>query len=769
MTFFQGSALRLVLCTLLLGFPAQASDAIREFNLQIRSLAVDARTGLLYGGQTNRLVQIDPASGQVLRSFDFPASIEKIERGAGSSLWLAQDFAVRRFDLDTLAADEPIDYPGELLDLAASPSDPFLAAVSTPTINGRWATAWVVRNGALLPDSVLLEAIGLNSAFLFGHVPRGGPLRYTLGPSGIIASSHAGLPLSYSGRFVPLKTHVYHSSGVGFPANLTQPAVEVQNRYWFGGDPLLAVHAASDSVFYLSQHADSWDLNRYEHPTLRHTGHYRLPKLQPAFSPGNAMVAWSNFVAFNTDQKLLILDVDRLLLPGDLEVVQTVSPSVPEFGNIINFDVTVTNHGPGAAIDVSITNSLDSSVATLSLLPAHTQHTLRISALAAAAGQVFTNTAQVTAANDPNPANNAATRGTLVTPPSGRVATLSLAPSDIAYWRAAGDVLLTTGQSIHRLDPVASSLTELAVSPPWFPLARLEGGQSPNDIFAQGASQLRNIARFFVSGGNAPFAGNLGFTVIDFSPSPADPDLLVISDDTGTFLARPGVTLPQRIDALGEVEFSENGTQVYFLNVNSCELEIYNVTSEGLVLARPGTPVPCSGMTARGGLIYFNTGLIFDPAAGAASPGSRALPMPSFVAPRANGFVDVLTRVGGSWELRRYQPGSLTPQFTIPLLQISAIPFEMIEAGPEHVAIRSGSLLLVRMVDEASVTLQAVGGTPPALAFLSTLGKTYRIEETQNLDGPWTTRRDLPGTGQLISEPIPASDAMRFFRVLTLP
>jgi hypothetical protein len=75
------------------------------------------------------------------------------------------------------------------------------------------------------------------------------------------------------------------------------------------------------------------------------------------------------------------------------------------------------------------------------------------------------------------------------------------------------------------------------------------------------------------------------------------------------------------------------------------------------------------------------------------------------------------------------------------------------------------SVLRITSIDRAAADI--------VLAFPSVFGKTYRVEQSPSVSGPWTTLTDnLPGTGDLINvEDVEGADAnvRRFYRVLVTP
>src|SRR6476620_12051609 len=91
-------------------FAMSATEGIRSVDLPLKSLVYDPFTQKLYGSATNDLLQIDPESGAVLKAFRLGTNTTVLSLGTGNGLWVAieGEHTVRRFNLETLAAENPI-------------------------------------------------------------------------------------------------------------------------------------------------------------------------------------------------------------------------------------------------------------------------------------------------------------------------------------------------------------------------------------------------------------------------------------------------------------------------------------------------------------------------------------------------------------------------------------------------------------------------------------------------------------------------------------
>lgn len=755
----------MLLCATPFLIMASSAQPVRSFDLHLGSLSVDSRTGLLYGGQTNQLLQIDPENGQVLRTFDLSVPIMRLARGAGNSLWVGQDYAVRRFDLDTLAVAETIEYPGALMDLAPSVTDPRIAAVSTPPTPVRYMITWIIRNGQLLPNSIMhFGEIGLSGSFLFG------PYRYTFGPDGIIDGSHGIVPFR-GNRYHALGTHIY-TAGSGFDVVTLKPLpVTVP-------EGITTINREENALYILGYRATGATLDRYEPITLERTGHYILPVLNPL---GDTLVAWSsNRAAFATATNLYVLDTEEIFARPEVEVTQTIFPDPAKFGDAITFTITLTNRGRGAALNVELTNSLSATVPLGTFEPgAVFQHTIRI--VASNANMIIGNAAGVLLHDDSNLANNSVTNVVQIGASTGRVTPVAVAASDLFYHKRTGKLYRVFGHTIDVIDPVGQRIIPSITLQPGFPGSRVEGDTSADYLLvhgpAPGPGTQTTIAHVYFDGRTIPFV-LAGSAVFDFAVSPVDNGLIAVSDTTGTYLARSGGILPARLPSIGRLEFSPDGSSLYFSDINSCDLEVYLVTATGLQLAQERGNVDCLDLSVMNGQIFFGSGLIYDAASFQPSTNSLTLAEGSLVLPRANGALDLLTKTNEQWVARRLLAAASEPATSVLVPEITGTPMELVEAGADYVAIRTraaagaetgaADVFIVNLSDTNRLSLRIQSSPLLALSFFGAAGKSYRIEQNASLTAAgWTLLRDnVQGNDAFVNEVLPAGERVRFFRVV---
>ena len=268
-----------------------ALEGLREVPGRLNALAFDYTGRHLYGASSNLLLQINPESGEVLRTFEMGARIHHLETGAGRSIWLGLDKALRRFDTATLQADEPVPILGQPLALAPSPSNPNLIAFTLPSHavpNSGSDVAFVARDGLVLPEWHEYRTVGLHGNDIFGS--KWGDARFagvyhsSIGPNGILYwDRHLAQP--GGGEFKVLGDYVYNGVGLAIHA----PTMGVYFSEAGGG--ILAVNPDSPAVFFFAQSEDRPSLNRFGHPVFRLTGHHSFPPKTFSFVGGIDLVA----------------------------------------------------------------------------------------------------------------------------------------------------------------------------------------------------------------------------------------------------------------------------------------------------------------------------------------------------------------------------------------------------------------------------------------------------------------------------------------------
>jgi hypothetical protein len=766
--------------------PASAAEAIRKVDLALTALVYDPFTGKLYGASTNNLLQIDPDSGRVLRTFDLGSRIFRIELGAGNGIWTAVDHALRRFNLETLAAEDPIAIVDNVVDLSPSQSEPHTVAFSTPRISGRWETGWLVRNGIILPGVIehgTFVAVNGNYFFKDNH-------RYPIGPNGVVNSGPIPLPTYRPSRMKPFGSYIYNAFGDGWNINTVEPLPGTPHVVGVGG--IFTINRAENALYYVTLIDDSTlDLDRFEHLTFKHTGHYRVRNIEADTPTHDRWVAaWStNRVAFHTSSKLYLLDTAQLFLPADLVVTQTVQPSA-SVGEDYSLTLKVANEGPGAALNVNYSNVLSSGIIRsinqqLQIDPfVHPSvFTNNLGTIEPGAAielhlgilpldvHTISNLFAVTSNDDPNPANNSSQSQISIIRNSATVTELPFPSADLAYDPLRKRLFIGSGGALWAYHRDLDQIRLMRVEHPRD--EKIEVSDAGGTVFRFAAGYFYSYDSETLVGTRLPAPANI---INDFAVSPLNPNLQVFSEARGTYLFSSGFGLPNKITEQGTVAFSSDGTRVYFQNASDCSLSVLRVDPNGLILELTRSNLACGEFTVSSNLLYFNNGVIYDPASGQVAANSFSLTPPSYVVPRAGTYIDILNRTNDAWVVRRLSAATLQPIMTVPIDPVFGTPLEMVAMDANTVAVRtSGAGARVLVIDlndrgilNADLTVSGAGQL--TLSFFSILGENYRIERSSTLVNPaWTTVRDnIPGNGGRIDEIIPTNGPASYFRVVRL-
>jgi hypothetical protein len=193
---------------------------VTEIPLAVRSVVYDPFTDKLYASATNDLLQLDPLTGKLLNSFFLGTNVTLLSLGAQNGIWAAieDERSIRRFDLGTFAPEDKIlvsDFR-RISDLYASSTDPTLALVALAPLP-QISTAFVIRNGSVLPDSQnFVDALAVQgvSAYL---TYQNRIYRLALSPTGFGDHLTSG---PRGGRPYPFGPYVYTQDGTGTGCDL---------------------------------------------------------------------------------------------------------------------------------------------------------------------------------------------------------------------------------------------------------------------------------------------------------------------------------------------------------------------------------------------------------------------------------------------------------------------------------------------------------------------------------------------------------------------
>lgn len=264
--------------------------------------------------------------------------------------------------------------------------------------------------------------------------------------------------------------------------------------------------------------------------------------------------------------------------------------------------------------------------------------------------------------------------------------------------------------------------------------------------------------------------------IFDMEVSPTDPELVAISQNSGTLLHRGGERLALGIAQAGYMAFSPDGARLYLASQQNCDLGIYTVTQNGLTLERTLPNVSCAEFTLGEGLLFFDNGLVFDPATGARVPNTPVVTPPAFLIAERGGF-DMFNRTNGTWIVRRFRSSNGTNFVQYAERQYPEITSQVIEvgdAGRDRIALRTGDeIILVDLPGDPDFMEAGISQErgDAEIRFASTAGARYRIETTQQLQpAAWTTvEENITGDGSSVAVTVPMQNETGFYRVVRLP
>jgi hypothetical protein len=267
--------------------------------------------------------------------------------------------------------------------------------------------------------------------------------------------------------------------------------------------------------------------------------------------------------------------------------------------------------------------------------------------------------------------------------------------------------------------------------------------------------------------------------LVDMEVSPTNPALLAVSFANGTFLYNNGTLLPASVLEKGNVRFSSDGAKLYIGNTENCSLSINAATANGIVLEKTVPTLSCSDFIVGGGLLLFDSGLIYDPALGQSPAGAPTFVPPAFFAPNGYAGFDVMNRSNSVWTVRRYRRTTTAGYEQFASREVGAIPnsvLDLFSAGEDRVAYRTASEIawLDLPGDPSSIRarIERQSGNQIAIGFTSVQGAQYRIELRNEITtGQWASvGGELAGNGGLISQAVSTDGAARaYYRIVRLP
>ncbi|HEX7860033.1 MAG TPA: hypothetical protein VF773_06905 [Verrucomicrobiae bacterium] len=770
------------------------TNAVREVNLRAFDLAYDTVTRHLYATSPDHprhLLQLDPANGAITATFEVGANPERLVLDNQRWLWIALngESAVVRFNLDTLQTAPKLNLGQgnlQITDFAPVRND-----TDSLAVNAGIGT-YFIRDGVLLPDSWQQNQnyyVTILGNYVFGSAKlRITPTGLAWEGFGVSGDAEAiGARLYYpGGSFEPFGS----GSGLVYLPPLPQQDGAGPQTY----AAAFALGLEDNSYFLLSSYF-TYHLTRFDRDTGQITG-YGTFQPRTTVWPVEMALMGTNRLALTRDDKLLLIDLETLFAPGDLEVSVAVAPNPVAFGRVTAGTVTARNVGAGHVLNVTVTNRLSENARFAefptnalqdgfsplfardlfrwkfdTLAPGETK-SFNVAILPMSAG-FFTNFVTASSQFEANLANNTAELKVTVQDDLSKAVSV-IAPytnvTAIAYDPVSDELLVGHGNGrIFQVD-----LAEAKMSVPY------EVGSAPEKISVSAATRSAwvgvagwdSLYRIPLEGGPLGRAYLLHEQLRDVEASPTIADDVAYSAGTSVrLLSHPGT-----YNGPGLIEFSDDGKTLYQVYDLDCSLRVLNVTATNLVLARSYPDMPCYPFTQSGGRLYFDNGIVVDPANGSIITNLN-LRYPSFVIPDPSGSLNVLTRSGVNWLIRRLDRNTFQELGTFHLTPDYA-PTSAISAGTNRIAFVNRTVggteaILVNMQASASTlrldVMQTSTGT--ILRFPTVPTARYRLEETTSITNPiWTPASEtITGTGLIIERFVPASGPATFYRLTQLP
>ncbi len=761
-----GKFLAAVLLTLPV-LPVRAQDYVlyrfltRKFDIVVTHLAYDPGTKKLYGSSPatataapDSILQIDPDSGVVLANIPVGSNPGVLAVDGANGLWVALDgeSVLRRIDLTSLTPGPKLsfDATSAFRHITPSPADPNVLAVSRRLTNDTHSVS-LISYGQVLPnqDSRNVHTLGfLNEFVLYGS---GSDLnRYIAGPDGITFNDSARYDL---GPFEVLDGRLYFLNGEVYQAS-TGTFLE---RLIPGPASSISINPLESAVYYLSSNATSRILHRVDLSTNRLDTISDLPEVDAS---ARNLVTWDKGrAAFHSDTALYL--VDQLIIvhePPVLNLTQTSSPDPGIATSNLVFSLSLRNAGEGHATNIVVTvdfltpDEILSAVAPKftpaiagqsvtipinalkPLVRADIDITLRLSGLANVSARVKVYGESL--AGGVSSFQRSYTLPILLARTNGLV-TANLASKDMGYDSKTGKLLLANGSGgdvvwyVHpetgRIDSVKAGTNQakIAVAP--------QGGAA-----YVGASNLPfpNIYPFITTNGLEllkPYTA--AGTLIDLAISPVNTKLLAVADSSGVYLKLNRIHLPRETSTPGLIEFSEDGSRLFVRNTSSCSLNVYSNTPSGLILDETLTNAACRDFHIKDGLIFSDAGTVYDIAARQMIAEIPGLSAQSLVSPESANIAVTLSVEAGTWVLRRVrlEPLAVLGEVFVPNIQGS--PANLIAWRAGSAAFRTSSQLFLAAIPALEISLSALPTAEGrlALTFNSTMGSTYRIEQSGQL------------------------------------
>lgn len=624
--------------------------------------------------------------------------------------------------------------PPYVFDMAVQPGSNQIVAIGAK--DGNDAGTWILANdaGQQLTNGDFFYTT--TTSLLFG--PASSPL-YVYNGSALncYASVSNGLALIDStGVSLPYRTtlnlawaggRIFASSGQVI--NPSPPSLAGTLTGMASGS-LVASDMASGRVFFLSPGTGQAVLTAFDAATQLPAGSRIIPGVSGTIQ---RFIRWGTdgFAAITSSNQLAVFQSSLIPTNPPVDVSVSFGLSSPPFiqGSDITELITISNAGPNPATSVSWSNALpagavvqnaaaSSGIVTPGLgtvvgfipnLASGTAASVTVTFALAQSG-IATLQATVNASSiDTNFANNVESQVIWVqgTNNAANLISLMLPVKDMEPDPIRPVIYASIGTNG---GPIANSVVVLdplnqIISAPVFvgsnpgKLAASHDGQSLY-VVLDGSATVEKLTLPGLTPVTS-FAVPQGQSVTRIQVCPTNSDMVVLRRSPAgmTSLHLAGVEMPNELSAQDLFAFLDTTGQLFGCDSYHSNVKLYKLDTSGnglaLLAGQPGKQSLSSNLVASGGLLFYNGGMVVNPATGRVVD-IIAVPYPALVAPDSNcARVFYVVTTNFTWSVHAFDIAQGIDVGAVPLPALASAPQKFFRWGPQGLAFYNNSSQIV--------------------------------------------------------------------------
>ncbi len=783
------------------------SDAAGVVGLQTADIEYDPISGLIYASLTNYLgapyenavVPIDPATGLVGNPISVaPGLSQEAIADDGSYLYVLANNAAefRRVhlpdgtvDLRVLAGASQIKtVPGQPRSLALVPN-PTGVVVYDDAVPRPVSLSWY--------DHIEFFATNLLVGFWGNMVPNW-TARLVLSTNGVAVNSGQADYL-VDGTMKADAGLIYTSAG-----SIIDPMILTRIHSINASGPVAPDHTVK-RVFFLTGSGPTLVLRAFDSESLLELGSLAVTNV--AGTANKLIRCGADRLAFRTSGgQVFILRTSQVPggPPADLGLTQSANPDPVLVGSNLLYTLTVTNNGPNAATNVSITDTLPPSAQFVSVSATSgtvsnygSAVTCRLDSLASGGSvsvsivvtpgllTTLTNVASVASSStDPALANNSSTLTTAVAYLAGPNSTkeIELSARDMVYdpvsrriYASGAGLLGGAGSSIFPINPENGVIE----APIWV-------GDNPGKVAVSddghylhaglnGASAIRRVD-LFTRTADLQFSIGTNVDVEDMVALPGSPTAIAVARmwtqgtpiHAGVVIFDSGSPRPNQTPGhtgSNVIEPGADGSVLYGYRNEDTEsgfrrmaVDANGVTITDVTLGLIATYT--ADIHYRAGRIYTTSGQVIDPVALSAIGTFSNIPPYSLVTTDPTGqLAFYLCQEGSAWALRCYSTATFTLQSSLTITNVVGTPASLMPCGADRLAFLTsgGQVFVIRdsAIPSADLVLSGSLATNQVM-----VDETLDLQLTVSNAGPYaatgvTLSNTLPPGINLVSASFP--------------